>query len=95
MGGPAEPHEPTGEGAGRPRRDDDDDFGFEDPAFRAFEDGPDYSGDAGYTGDAGYSADAGYSRDAGYGDSGEYEPPTFTAPATDPATNRAALAASQ
>ena len=81
MGGPAEPHEPTGEGAGRPR-DDDDSYGYSDPAF---EDGttygesrPAYNDGPGFSPDAGYSGDAGYSPDAGYGDSGEYEPPTFT-----------------
>lgn len=94
MGGPAEPHEPRGEGAGRPR-DDDENFGYNDPAFdddpdyprrrRAYADGPGYSPDAGYNPDAGYSQDAGYSRgtayadDAGYHDGGdEYEAPVFT-----------------
>ena len=57
MGGPAEPHEPRAESAGRPR-DDDENFGFNDPAFdddpeytrrRAYQDGPGFNPDAGYT----------------------------------------------
>ena len=81
MGGPAEPHEPRGEGAQRPR-DDDENFGYNDPAF---DDDPDYarrrtySDGPGFSPDAGYSPSAGYSPDAGYGtDPGEYEPPVFT-----------------
>ncbi|WP_433298324.1 PH domain-containing protein [Actinoplanes sp. CA-030573] len=80
MGGPAEPHEPRGEGAGRPR-DDDDSFGFDDPAYDpgpgyargAYSDGPGFSPDAGFNPDAGYSGDAGYATDPG-----EYERPDFT-----------------
>ncbi len=74
MGGPAEPHEPRAEGAGRPR-DDDDSFGFNDPAF---EDDPDYARRRPYSDGPGFNPDAGYSGDAGYGDPGEYEPPVFT-----------------
>ncbi|MBU2663014.1 PH domain-containing protein [Actinoplanes bogorensis] len=93
MGGPAEPHEPRGEGAGRPR-DDDENFGYNDPAFdedpdrtrrrRPYSDGPGFNPDAGFSPDAGYSEDAGYARsssyrDGGYDDGGdEYEPPIFT-----------------
>ena len=80
MGGPTEPHEPRGEGAGRPR-DDDENFGFDDPAFddpdyarrRPYSDGPGFSPDAGFNPDAGYSGDAGYATDAG-----EYEAPVIT-----------------
>ena len=75
MGGPAEPHEPRGGGAGRPR-DDDDSFGFTDPAF---DDDPDYSRRRAYTEGPGFSPDAGYSPSAGYAtDAGEYEAPVFT-----------------
>ncbi|GAA0501185.1 hypothetical protein Ade02nite_92170 [Paractinoplanes deccanensis] len=78
MGGPAEPHEPRGEGAGRPR-DDDENYGYNDPAF---DDASDYSRRRTYSDGPGYSPDAGYSPSAGYasdGDPGdEYEPPVFT-----------------
>ncbi|SNY05557.1 PH domain-containing protein [Paractinoplanes atraurantiacus] len=78
MGGPAEPHEPRREGAGRPPEDDDN-YGYNDEAFddvsayarrgRA-SDGP------GYSPDAGYSPSAGYASDGDPGD--EYEPPIIT-----------------
>ncbi|MET0426717.1 MAG: PH domain-containing protein [Actinoplanes sp.] len=75
MGGPAEPREPRGEGAGRPR-DDDENFGFNDPAF---DDDPDYSRRRAYSDGPGFSPDAGYSPSAGYAtDPGEYEAPVFT-----------------
>jgi membrane protein YdbS with pleckstrin-like domain len=85
MGGPAEPHESRSEGAGRPREDDDT-FGFDDPAFddpeyarrRAYSDGPGFSPDAGYSPSAGYATDTGYAPAAGYADTGEYEAPVFT-----------------
>jgi membrane protein YdbS with pleckstrin-like domain len=73
--GPAEPHEPQEEGAGRPR-DDDDSFGFNDPAF---DDEPEYSRRRTYADGPGFSPDAGYSPSAGYAtDAGEYEAPVFT-----------------
>jgi len=77
MGGPAEPHEPGGEGAGRPRDENDPSYGYNDPAFdpdledsrrrRAYSDGPGFSPDAGYADDAGYATDP-----------GEYQAPIFT-----------------
>ncbi|BCJ53911.1 hypothetical protein Asp14428_53860 [Actinoplanes sp. NBRC 14428] len=91
--GPGEPRQPDGEGARRPQ-DDDDTFGYNDPAFR--DDGPAYArGKAsasgpGFNPDAGYSPEAGYSASAGYGDDydtreqeryrdpGEYQAPVFT-----------------
>ena len=81
--GPGEPRQPEDEGARRPR-DDDENFGYDDPAFR--DDGPEYrrgvaSAGPGYSPDAGYSPSAGYgtdSRDDDYRDPGEYEPPIFT-----------------
>ncbi|MEV4636126.1 PH domain-containing protein [Actinoplanes sp. NPDC049548] len=70
--GPGEPRQPDGEGARRPQ-DDDESFGYNDPAFE--DDRPEYtpgraaaSSGPGYSPDAGYSADAGYSPSAGYGD---------------------------
>src|SRR3954464_10166793 len=76
MGGPAEPHEPRGEGAGRPR-DDDENFGYNDPAF---DDDPDYPRRRRtYSDGPGFNPDAGYSDDAGYAtDPGEFEAPIFT-----------------
>jgi len=81
--GPGEPRQPDDEGARRPR-DDDDTFGYNDPAFR--DDGPEFrrgtaSAGPGYSPDAGYSASAGYGsdpRDDDYRDPGEYNPPIFT-----------------
>ncbi|MFI7541210.1 PH domain-containing protein [Actinoplanes sp. NPDC049599] len=81
--GPGEPRQPEDEGARRPR-DDDENFGYDDPAFR--DDGPEYrrgvaSAGPGYSPDAGYSPSAGYGsdpRDDDYRDPGEYEPPIFT-----------------
>src|SRR4051812_3528197 len=73
--GPTEPHEPQGEGAGRPR-DDDDSFGFNDPAF---DDTHEFARRrAPYSEGPGFNPDAGFSPDAGYADPGEYEPPVFT-----------------
>src|ERR1051325_9366565 len=77
MGGPTEPREPRGEGAGRPR-DDDENFGFDDPAFneepefrrRVHADGPGYAPEAGYSPDASYSSSAGYATE-------EYEARVF------------------
>lgn len=75
MGGPAEPREPRGEGAGRPR-DDDENFGFNDPAF---DDDPDYTRRRPYSDGPGFNPDAGYSPSAGYGDDpADYEAPVFT-----------------
>jgi membrane protein YdbS with pleckstrin-like domain len=74
MGGPTEPHEPQGEGAGR--SPDDDGFVYNDPALdpdgeyarrRPYSDGPGFSPDAGYADDAGYATDT-----------GEFEAPVFT-----------------
>jgi membrane protein YdbS with pleckstrin-like domain len=78
--GPGEPQQPDDEGARRPR-DDDENFGYNDPAFR--DDGPEYrrgvaSAGPGYSPDAGYSASAGYGSDDDYRDPGEYDPPIFT-----------------
>jgi len=81
--GPGEPRQPDDEGARRPR-DDDEDFGYNDPAFR--DDAPEYrrgaaSAGPGYSPDAGYSPSAGYgtdTRDDDYRDPGEYEAPIFT-----------------
>jgi membrane protein YdbS with pleckstrin-like domain len=79
--GPGEPRQPDDEGARRPR-DDDEDFGYNDPAF---DDAPEYrrgvaSAGPGYSPDAGYSPSAGYGTDArdDYRDPGEYEAPIFT-----------------
>jgi membrane protein YdbS with pleckstrin-like domain len=81
--GPGEPRQPEDEGARRPR-DDDDTFGYNDPAFR--DDGPEYrrgvaSAGPGYSPDAGYAPSAGYGgdpRDEEYRDPGEYDAPVFT-----------------
>jgi len=87
--GPGEPRQPDGEGARRPR-DDDETFGYNDPAFDQHPeyprdpgnvDGPGFSPDASYSADAGYSPDAGYASSAGYGRDeypDEYEAPVFT-----------------
>src|SRR4051794_10347891 len=74
--GPGEPHEPHDEGARRPSEDDDT-FGFNDPAFdndggfsrrrRAYSEGPGFNPDAGFSPDAGYATEQ-----------GEYERPVFT-----------------
>jgi membrane protein YdbS with pleckstrin-like domain len=81
--GPGEPRQPDDEGARRPQ-DDDDNFGYNDPAFR--DDGPEFrrgvaSAGPGYSPDAGYSPSAGYGtdpRDDEYRDPGEYDAPIFT-----------------
>jgi membrane protein YdbS with pleckstrin-like domain len=81
--GPGEPRQPADEGARRPQ-DDDDTFGYNDPAFH--DDGPEFrrgvaSAGPGYSPDAGYSPSAGYGsdpRDDDYRDPGEYEAPIFT-----------------
>ncbi|GAA3929895.1 PH domain-containing protein [Actinoplanes auranticolor] len=81
--GPGEPRQPEDEGARRPR-DDDDTFGYNDPAFD--DDGPEYrrgvaSAGPGYSPDTGYSPSAGYAsdpRDEEYRDPGEYDAPVFT-----------------
>ncbi|MEU4560021.1 PH domain-containing protein [Actinoplanes sp. NPDC023936] len=70
---PGEPREPRGEGARRPR-DDDENFGYDDPAFG----GPEYTRSDPYPDD-----DAAYARDQRrteeiYADSDEYQPPSFT-----------------
>jgi membrane protein YdbS with pleckstrin-like domain len=74
--GPDEPRRPDDEGARRPP-DDDENFGYNDPAFDdraessrrgAYADGPGYSPDAGYAPSAGYAGD--------YTD--EYDAPIFT-----------------
>ncbi len=79
--GPGEPRQPNDEGARRPQ-DDDENFGYNDPAF----DDPEYSRSAAYSDSAAYSPDAAYASTAGYGDSyggddretGEYQRPVFT-----------------
>ncbi len=75
--GPDEPRQPGGEGARRPP-DDDETFGYNDPAF---DEGPGYSRDAAYSEGPGYNPDAGYSPGAGFGTddyADEYEAPIFT-----------------
>jgi len=82
--GPGEPRQPDDEGARRPR-DDDDTFGYNDPAFDdgpgssrgpAYGDGPGYSDGPAYSPDAGYSPSAGYGTDSR--ETGEYDSPIFT-----------------
>lgn len=83
--GPDEPRRPDGDGRRRPS-DDDDTFGYDDPAF---DNGPGYSPDAAYSDGPSYSPDAGFSPDADYAGSRraeysdeypeEYEAPQFTA----------------
>ena len=75
--GPEEPRQPAGEGARRPS-DDDDTFGYDDPAFN---EGPEYSRSAAFSDGPSYSAGAGYSPSAGYGTDeypDEYEAPVFS-----------------
>jgi membrane protein YdbS with pleckstrin-like domain len=75
--GPEEPRQPGGEGARRPSEDDDT-FGYNDPAFN---EGPQYSRSAAYSDGPGYNPDAGYSPSAGYATDeyhDEYEAPVFT-----------------
>jgi len=75
--GPEEPRQPAGEGARRPS-DDDDTFGYDDPAFN---EGPEYSRSAAYSDSPRYSPGAGYSPSAGYGTDeypDEYEAPVFS-----------------
>jgi membrane protein YdbS with pleckstrin-like domain len=75
--GPEEPRQPAGEGGRRPS-DDDDTFGYDDPAFN---EGPEYSRGAAFSDGPGFSPDAGYSPSAGYGTDDypdEYEAPIFT-----------------
>jgi membrane protein YdbS with pleckstrin-like domain len=75
--GPDEPRRPGDEGARRPSEDDET-FGYNDPAFQ---DGPEFSRGAAYSDGPGYNPDAGYSPDAGYGTGeypDEYEAPVFT-----------------
>jgi membrane protein YdbS with pleckstrin-like domain len=67
-------------GPEEPRRnpDDDETFGYNDPAF---DEGPEYSRNAAYSDGPGYNPDAGYSPSAGYGTDeypDEYEAPVFT-----------------
>ena len=80
--GPGEPRQPNDEGARRPQ-DDDQSFGYSDPAF----DDPEYSRSAAYSDSAAYSPDAAYASSAGYGgdsyagddrETGEYQRPVFT-----------------
>ena len=85
--GPGEPRQPGDEGARRPREDDET-FGYDDPAFDEHpeypRESPAYSNGPGFSPDAGYSADAGYSPSVGYGTDrreeypDEYEAPVFT-----------------
>ena len=84
--GPGEPRQPGDEGPRRPREDDDT-FGYDDPAFDdhpeyprepAYSDGPGFSPDAGYSADAGYSQSAGYGTDRRDDYTDEYEAPVFT-----------------
>ena len=81
--GPGEPRQPRDEGVPRPQ-DDDDAFGYNDPAF---DDGPEYARSAAYADGPAYAAGAsdGTARpgdDGGYpGDdrqTGEYQAPLFT-----------------
>jgi membrane protein YdbS with pleckstrin-like domain len=76
--GPDEPRRPDDEGARRPA-DDDENFGYNDPAF---EDRAEYSRRPAYSDGPGYNPDAGYSPSAGYGTddfTDEYDAPAFTA----------------
>src|ERR1700760_3210707 len=83
--GPDEPQRPESEGRRRPS-DDDEAFGFDDPAF---DNGPGYSPDAAYSDGPSYSPGAGFSSGADYAGSRraeysdeypeEYETPQFTA----------------
>jgi membrane protein YdbS with pleckstrin-like domain len=75
--GPEEPRQPAGEGARRPS-DDDDTFGYDDPAFN---EGPEYSRSAAFSDGPGYSPGAAYAPSAGYGTDeypDEYEAPVFS-----------------
>jgi membrane protein YdbS with pleckstrin-like domain len=87
--GPEEPRQPDDEGAHRPA-DDDETFGYDDPAFddraerarrAAYSDGPGFNPDADYASNADYAPGAGYARGAGYGTdeyTDEYDRPVFT-----------------
>ena len=80
--GPGEPRQPDDEGARRPE-DDDENFGYNDPAFddvhrAAYADGPGYNPDAGYASDPAYGdrSRTGYPGDDR--ETGEYQRPLFT-----------------
>jgi membrane protein YdbS with pleckstrin-like domain len=84
--GPGEPRQTGDEGPRRPREDDDT-FGYDDPAFDdhpeyprepAYSDGPGFSPDAGYSPDAAYSPSAGYGTERREDYTDEYEAPVFT-----------------
>jgi membrane protein YdbS with pleckstrin-like domain len=69
---PGEPREQRGEGARRPQ-DDDENFGFDDPAF-----GPDYTRRDSYPDDTATYARGQRRADDYYEDPDEYQPPSFT-----------------
>jgi membrane protein YdbS with pleckstrin-like domain len=71
--GPDEPRHPDDEGVRRPA-DDDETFGYDDPAF---DDRAERARRAAYSDGPGYNPDAGYSPSAGYG-TDEYTDPVFT-----------------
>jgi len=71
--GPGEPREPHDEGAGRPREDDES-FGYNDPAF----DDPQYSPDAGYARRTAYADGTEYDDYDDNRETAEYQRPQFT-----------------
>ena len=74
--GPEEPRRPDDDRARRPA-DDDETFGYNDPAF---DESPQYSPDVGYGSGPAYSPDTEFSRNIDYADDypEEYEAPVFT-----------------
>jgi membrane protein YdbS with pleckstrin-like domain len=73
--GPGEPREPQDEGARRPR-DDDENFGYNDPAMND----PDYPADARYAADARARTNVDYADEYAFDDreTAEYQQPIFT-----------------
>jgi len=76
--GPAEPRQPREEGEHRPQEEDDA-FGYNDPAF---DDNPEYARSAAYSDSTAYAGETGYTPAAGYAgddrDTSEYQAPVFT-----------------
>jgi len=81
-----DPRQPYDEGARRPREDDEN-YGYDDPAMNdppppprrdTNADGPGFSPDAGYSPSAGYTGDAGYGRGASYADDDDHFAPQDT-----------------
>ena len=83
--GPGEPRQPNDEGARRPP-DDDENFGYNDPAFddrdytrrRVYSDGPGYNPDAAYSASTSYGDGSGTGYPGDDRDTGEYQRPVFT-----------------